>query len=140
MRAIHIFPETVMNAIGAHLDHHKEVPLFILYAMARETKTLIGHGEDLIENAVLLIGAKIVAIENIAFRDALDFGFKIFWIGKIALRAGREKTGDEITIERLGRIGLWHSDHDTFFSLIGKDLPYRRLFDLRGIGDRHLGI
>ena len=65
-------PEAMVDAVGAHLDHEEQVPGPRLEQILRQSEPLLGHLLDLVEQAVLVVGAEVLDVDEIVADDLLD--------------------------------------------------------------------
>ena len=64
------FQNAVVHPVGAHLDHHEELPRLRREQVVGEREAPVGHLVDLPEQVVLVVGAEVRAVEEV-FADDL---------------------------------------------------------------------
>ena len=62
---VEVFPEAVMDAVGAHLDHHEKIPRLVLQQPFRVGGVVVGHLEDAFEQADFVVGAEVFDVGNV---------------------------------------------------------------------------
>ena len=106
-------PERVVDAVGAHLDHEEEIPGPRLEQVLGHAKAAHGHLLDLLEEALLLLRAKVVHVDHVAADEIVDLALELRGIRVLAgLRVGREKARDHDAVDAAHRIGLRNAEDD----------------------------
>ena len=118
-------PETVMDAVGAHLDHEEEIP-------GPRLEKVLGHAEaprrhflDLLEQRILLVGAKVVHVDHVAADELFDLRLELRRMRELARRGvGREEAGDHRAVDLRDRIGLRDADDDHRPAAVRQQVPH----------------
>ena len=65
MFLVEVFPEAVVNAVGAHLDHHEKIPGLVLQQPLGVSGVVVGHLEDAFEQTNFVVGAEVFYVGNV---------------------------------------------------------------------------
>ncbi len=69
---IHVLPEAVVHAVGAHLDHREERPRLRLEEVLREREAPVGHLVHLPQEVLLVVRAEVLRVEEVLADDLRD--------------------------------------------------------------------
>ena len=134
-------PEAVVDAVGAHLDHEEEIPGPGLEQVLCEAEPLLGHLLDLVEQAILVVGAEVLDVDEIVADDLLDLVLQLRRVRVPARpRVRGQEAGDERSVDAAGRIGLGHAEHDHVALLRREDVPDARHPHGAGVGEDELVV
>src|SRR5262249_300625 len=83
---IHIAPEGVMNTVHTQIHHHRKVPWLSEHEMRGDKKMFLRFCIDACEERLLVWGAKVLHVEDIATGHAFDLWLQLCGIGVLTLR------------------------------------------------------
>src|SRR5579885_3190303 len=119
VRRVVELPQAVMNAVGSHLHEHEEIPVLLHEPAFDQLEAFFGHGVNLAQQVILVLGAKIRHVDQVIAHDGLDLphsGSRI-GVGFIRIFRGRgEEAADLNAVHRLRGVGLRHANGDDFLA------------------------
>ena len=132
---VHVLPEAVVDAVGAHLDHGEELPRLRAQEVLGELEALVGHLVDLAQEVVLVLRAELRAVEEVLADDVLDLVAQGRRERVLRLRRGRQEARDHDAVERPHGERARHAQHDAAQPAPPDDVPQARLLDGGAVGD-----
>jgi hypothetical protein len=138
VEAIVVLPEAVMDPIHAHLDEHEEVPGARAQEVLDEREALLRHLVDLVEDALLLIGAELLHVEDVLADELLHLPLERRRVRVGALRVRGEEAGHHLPVHRPRGVGLGDAHQDHVLAGLRQEIPDTRLLHARRVGDHEL--
>src|SRR5438046_3252888 len=102
MAVFNVFPEHMVEPVGAHLDHHEVVPRLGLDQTASHSEPSLRHLEDLVEHEADLLIAEVRDVEDVVPcpTELLgDLDLQPLWEREMLGARGCEETGHPPTRE-----------------------------------------
>ena len=69
---VHVLPEAVVHPVWAHLDHREELPRLRRKQVVGELEPPVRHLVHLPQEIVLVVGAEVLAVEQVFANHLLD--------------------------------------------------------------------
>src|SRR5262249_55570309 len=118
VRRVHVIPERMVDAVGAHLYHDEIVPIILREEMPGELKALARHLVNVSQDFFLVAGAEVAHVEDVFSYDVFDLFLEVWRVSLFAGGIGSEKISHHRSVERLRRIGPWHADNDRALAFV----------------------
>ena len=132
---VHVLPEAVVHAVGAHLDHREELPRLRREQVLGEREALVGHLVDLAQQVVLVVGAELRAVEQVLADDLADLVAQRGRERVPALERRRQEAADHGAAQRARRERARHAEDDRAAAAAADEIPEARRPDRRAVRD-----
>ena len=123
MAGVAEFPEGVVEAVGAHLDHHEEVPRARAQQVARHGEVLLGHPVNLLQDALFFFRAEVFHVQPVGPELLGEFRLEAGRVGELGLGAGGQKATHQAAVHRPRRVGPRHRQQDHLLARSPQDVP-----------------
>ena len=130
-----VAPEPVVQAVGAHLDHHEEVPGARVAQVPGQLEPALRHLIDVAQDPVLLVGAEVGHVHHVLADDLLDLVAQLLGVGVLRVGRRRQKAADHLAVHPARRKRLGNAQHHHVLADARQDVPDAVFLHLLGGGE-----